>query len=270
MEKSINKSTKLKHRFTRMLLRSSCTATIAATEAGGAQTRPSSAALHRRVAPVVHVSINCGARRSVEASEPLIPLPTRKEEEKETNAQRRKIDLERNKSSGRLVEKKKSLFDAYEFTSSSSMDSEDDELDLFSSDGGDEKETATLLSSKSFSSDSSEFYRRSRKNKSRNTRSKVMKSTRWPPRRQEKHSGELRPLISAEKEEKAGFAVVKRSTDPYSDFRSSMVEMIVERGMSKPRDLERLLDSYLTLNSLRHHEFILEAFADICEAMFGK
>ncbi|KAG6466502.1 hypothetical protein ZIOFF_075692 [Zingiber officinale] len=180
----------------------------------------------------------------------------------ETKRERRKVPFGQRKS----------------FPYSSSSDSlNEDELDLFSSEEEEEDEEesrTTLFSSKSFSSDSSEFYHHSKRTKNKSTSSKSLKSTRRPPRRHAAHSTttELRPLlsISPAKANAGGFPVVKRSTDPYGDFRSSMVEMIVERGMSRARDLEQLLHSYLKLNSSRHRQVILEAFEDICEAMFGK
>ncbi|CAH9071511.1 unnamed protein product [Cuscuta epithymum] len=65
------------------------------------------------------------------------------------------------------------------------------------------------------------------------------------------------------------FAVVKRSSDPYGDFMASMVEMIVEKGIFGGRDLEKLLQCFLSLNSDHHHGIIIEAFSDICEALFS-
>ncbi|MQL93885.1 hypothetical protein Taro_026528 [Colocasia esculenta] len=64
------------------------------------------------------------------------------------------------------------------------------------------------------------------------------------------------------------FAVVKRSEDPYLDFRRSMVEMVVEKGMYEEGDLEELLQCLLSLNSRRHHAAIARAFSDICAALF--
>ncbi|XP_018679779.2 transcription repressor OFP8-like [Musa acuminata AAA Group] len=287
MEKSNNKgsSAKLKHRLTWMLLGSSCTTTTTIAEAAPEpctdfryrSSRPSRATddhRPRRVDPVERVK-------------PFFFLMNKKENDKEKRAliesvspsegkQRTKEASERKKK-----KQKKVLFDAYGFTSSSSLDSENDH-DLFSSyeEEKDEDESGALFSSKSFSTESSEFYHSSRKKKKKNTRRKSMKSTRRPPRRHVKHSQEPQPLVSissSEKETKpeaaayiAGFPVVKRSTDPYGDFRSSMAEMIVERGMSRARDLERLLHAYLHLNSPRHYQAILEAFSDVCEAIFGK
>ncbi|CAL9159436.1 unnamed protein product [Musa hybrid cultivar] len=305
MGKSNNKSSrsssaKFKHRFSRMLLGSSCTTTtMAATTLGQAKLpsatpqrelfpdpdcrrrrkldhhAPFSATNHRlrHVAPVVSISINCGARRFVQTSDPSLPLVNKEEEhdnERKTEAKQRSKRASETKKKIKRAEAKKLLPGAYGFIISSSTDSEN-QLDLLSSDE-EEEESATLLSSNSFSSDSSEFFHNSRK--------KNTKSTRRLARRHAKHSKELRPLVSIASKEReesrerresnAGFAVVKRSSDPYSDFKSSMVEMIVERGMHRARDLERLLDAYLSLNSHRHHQAILEAFADICEAMYGK
>ncbi|WOL14673.1 transcription repressor OFP1-like [Canna indica] len=111
-----------------------------------------------------------------------------------------------------------------------------------SSDCDEEEESGILLSSRSFSSDSSDFYCNSK------------------GRRRKKKK---RPIACRE----AGYAVVKKSSDPYMDFRSSMVEMIVEKQISRARDMEKLLCSYLSLNSPLHHPVILEAFADIWEAV---
>lgn len=65
------------------------------------------------------------------------------------------------------------------------------------------------------------------------------------------------------------FAVVKRSKDPYNDFRTSMVEMIVEKRIFAPRDLENLLQCFLSLNSCNHHKIIVEVFMEIWEALFS-
>lgn len=65
------------------------------------------------------------------------------------------------------------------------------------------------------------------------------------------------------------FAVVKRSSDPYNDFRTSMVEMIVEKQIFSPTDLENLLQCFLSLNSFHHHKIIVEVFTEIWEALFS-
>nr|XP_010916803.1 transcription repressor OFP1 [Elaeis guineensis] len=200
--------------------------------------------------------------------------------------QRKKATAEKkNKFVGK---KKKPPSNGYGFSGSSSIGS-DDEFGFFSSEEGEEEEeeeeeeTWTLFSSKSFSSDSSEFYHRP---SSKKITTKHKKSTRRPPVRRGARYFEdgwdqgikfqpLIPISSKKKPPKAaeartGFAVVKQSTNPYEDFRSSMVEMITEREMKEPEDLERLLHSYLSLNSPCHHPAILEAFADLWEAIFGQ
>ncbi|KAK7385622.1 hypothetical protein VNO78_31357 [Psophocarpus tetragonolobus] len=60
-----------------------------------------------------------------------------------------------------------------------------------------------------------------------------------------------------------GFAVVKSSFDPQSDFRESMVEMIVENNIRASKDLEDLLACYLSLNSSEYHDLIVKAFEQI-------
>ncbi|KAL1563402.1 transcription repressor OFP8 [Salvia divinorum] len=64
-------------------------------------------------------------------------------------------------------------------------------------------------------------------------------------------------------------AVVKRSSDPYTDFRNSMVEMIVEKHIVAAKDLENLLRCFLSLNSYHHHNVIVRAFSEIWEAFFS-
>ena len=59
------------------------------------------------------------------------------------------------------------------------------------------------------------------------------------------------------------FAVVKASTDPPSDFRESMVEMIIENNMHTPEDMQELLECYLSLNSREYHGVIKEVFRGV-------
>lgn len=63
-------------------------------------------------------------------------------------------------------------------------------------------------------------------------------------------------------------AVVKQSEDPRADFRRSMAEMVVEKGIYEAGDLEKLLHCFLSLNSQHHHRAIIAAFADVWEALF--
>ena len=195
----------------------------------------------------------------------------------------------------------------YSWSPSSASSATDDEVAPFSSSdgeaGGEEAETRTLFSSLSLSSDSSEFYRSSTRKSHRSTTARRAPTRRALPR----STGEVapgdafRPLVSVEtrkhrglderkkkgedgvmsvkkpmgaaaeetKTAGAGMAVVKRSRNPYLDFRSSMVEMVVERRIGSVGRMEELLGSYLSLNSPRHHPAILAAFEDVWEAVLG-
>ncbi|KAA8519607.1 hypothetical protein F0562_013948 [Nyssa sinensis] len=59
------------------------------------------------------------------------------------------------------------------------------------------------------------------------------------------------------------FAVVKSSFDPQQDFRDSMLEMITEKGIRQPEQLEELLACYLTLNSEEYHDLIINVFRQV-------
>ncbi|KAL0925963.1 hypothetical protein M5K25_004341 [Dendrobium thyrsiflorum] len=75
----------------------------------------------------------------------------------------------------------------------------------------------------------------------------------------------LSPCLGGEGE---SLAVVKQSEDPRSDFRRSMAEMVVEKGIYEARDLEQLLHCFLSLNSQQHHQAIVDAFTDVWVALF--
>ncbi|XP_020253815.1 transcription repressor OFP8-like [Asparagus officinalis] len=64
-------------------------------------------------------------------------------------------------------------------------------------------------------------------------------------------------------------AVEKESSDPYLDFRDSMLQMIVEKEIYSWDDLKELLHLFLSLNSPRHHPQILQAFAEIWNGVFS-
>ncbi|MBA0770117.1 hypothetical protein Gotri_018790, partial [Gossypium trilobum] len=66
------------------------------------------------------------------------------------------------------------------------------------------------------------------------------------------------------------FAVVKKSEDPYKDFKRSMMEMILEKQLFEDEDLEQLLHCFLSLNSRHHHGTIVQAFAENWEALFSR
>ncbi|XP_028068075.1 transcription repressor OFP7-like [Camellia sinensis] len=63
----------------------------------------------------------------------------------------------------------------------------------------------------------------------------------------------LMPLFAAEGKVKKSFAMVKKSEDPYENFKRSMMEMILEKQMFEARDLE-LLECFFSLNSRSHYQ----------------
>ncbi len=65
---------------------------------------------------------------------------------------------------------------------------------------------------------------------------------------------------------KESVALVKSSYNPYNDFKESMIEMIVEKDIQESRDLEELLQCYLSLNAVEYHALIVEVFTEVwCE-----
>lgn len=66
------------------------------------------------------------------------------------------------------------------------------------------------------------------------------------------------------------YALERESNDPYNDFRESMVEMIMEKKISRAEDLEKLLLCFISLNSPVYHRVILDVFSEICEAFIGR
>ncbi|KAK6288031.1 hypothetical protein POUND7_014210 [Theobroma cacao] len=170
---------------------------------------------------------------------------------------------------------------------------------LFSSESFDEddiydEETETLVSSsRSFSTDSSSEFNANletiretmpaRHKKKRKTK-KLKKAKRYVPKERSMR------FLSSESESPArlssffqrmipctvdgkvreSFAVVKKSEDPYEDFKRSMMEMILEKQMFEEKDLEQLLHCFLSLNSRHHHRVIVQAFSEIWEALFAR
>jgi uncharacterized protein (TIGR01568 family) len=269
-----------------------------------------------RSAPVVQVSIDCGGRRALHGTnQNLAPVPVKGEDENKkkkksngsyhsskksspvspsspatrfyySNQETRRKKIARKP---RKKEIKKWQSNPYGFSTSSSAHS-DMEPGLFSSEG-EEEETQTLFSSKSFSSDSSEVYQCTNKQKTLHVQPKKAVES---PKRNAKRDIEANkhPISLSSKDTKvpetgvisftdvstgtgtgtgtgSGRAVVKRSCNPYMDFRSSMVEMIVEQKVISAKEMERLLQSYLALNATHHHPVIVRAFEDICEAIFS-
>ncbi|KAK4380370.1 hypothetical protein RND71_002232 [Anisodus tanguticus] len=58
-------------------------------------------------------------------------------------------------------------------------------------------------------------------------------------------------------------AAVINSDDPFQDFKKSMLQMIFEKEIYSPEDLEELLNCFLHLNSPSHHYIIIQAFMEI-------
>lgn len=75
--------------------------------------------------------------------------------------------------------------------------------------------------------------------------------------------------FSSDSSKAESFAVVKKSDDPYEDFRTSMVEMIVERQIFAAADLQQLLQCFLSLNSRQHHRVIVQVFLEIYATLFS-
>ncbi|KAJ0031165.1 hypothetical protein Pint_13174 [Pistacia integerrima] len=103
---------------------------------------------------------------------------------------------------------------------------------------------------------------------SRHQRSRRKKRGTRRQRAASKSNDQIGMLPLSEGKVKDSFAVVKSSSDPYNDFRTSMVEMIVEKHIFAAKDLEQLLQCFLSLNSYHHHRIILEVFTEIWEALF--
>ncbi|XP_019176292.1 PREDICTED: transcription repressor OFP6-like [Ipomoea nil] len=66
-----------------------------------------------------------------------------------------------------------------------------------------------------------------------------------------------------------GVAVEKDSSDPYLDFRQSMLQMILERNIYSKDDLKVLLNCFLQLNSPYYHGIIVRAFTEIWYGIFS-
>lgn len=72
-----------------------------------------------------------------------------------------------------------------------------------------------------------------------------------------------RKEIVEETPELDSFAVIKSSLDPKQDFRDSMIEMIMEKQISQPQEMEELLACYLTLNADEYHDLIIKVFRQV-------
>ncbi|EXB59123.1 hypothetical protein L484_014618 [Morus notabilis] len=170
------------------------------------------------------------------------------------------------------------------------------ESGLFSSDGFDDdvddEEIETLVStSRSFSTDSlgtirelaapnhhptTTTRRNKKKKKKKVAKRRVSESEWWSTTETSSETAAPARLsvfqrlipCSVEGKVRESFAVVKRSEDPYEDFKRSMMEMILEKQMFDDKDLEQLLHCFLSLNSKHHHGAIVRAFIEIWEVLF--
>lgn len=64
-------------------------------------------------------------------------------------------------------------------------------------------------------------------------------------------------------------AMEKSSYDPREDFRESIVEMITANKIYEPKDLRRLLNCYVSMNSEEYRGTILEVFHEVCTDLFS-
>lgn len=87
--------------------------------------------------------------------------------------------------------------------------------------------------------------------------------------RQEAKSGEM---IRRKRREETKFVVMmameKASYDPREDFRESIEQMIVANRIREAKDLRRLLNYYVKMNSEECRGVILEVFHDVCSDLF--
>ncbi|GMH03296.1 hypothetical protein Nepgr_005135 [Nepenthes gracilis] len=134
--------------------------------------------------------------------------------------------------------------------------------DWFSSD--DEREDENLFSSKSVSFSS--YWSVSLNSDSEPSRPPIRLRNR---RKMASKDNPEMGLLPLQGKMKGCFAVAKSSSDPHRDFRTSMVEMIIERQLFGAQELEQLLQCFLSLNSAHHHSVIVEVFTEIWETLFS-
>ncbi|KAK8511651.1 hypothetical protein V6N13_024277 [Hibiscus sabdariffa] len=113
-------------------------------------------------------------------------------------------------------------------------------------------ETETLFYSRNLSSDSSESFTGRQHHRRRSDRKRCSNGRQ---RRHKNRSIDMGADNVDNKNEKnkvkESFAVVKRSSDPYNDFRTSMVEMIIERLIfCAEEDFTEIWETYSRINQL--------------------
>uniref|UniRef100_A0A0A9FS19 Transcription repressor n=1 Tax=Arundo donax TaxID=35708 RepID=A0A0A9FS19_ARUDO len=285
---------RLRQRLAQILLHSSCATTSATAFVGLAKTNAAAAAItnvasrqeppapaklnggcHRRrrrrsSRALVHISIDCSVGAAA-----LLPAPVPAKKDVTAVRSRRSELIKSNGNRPRPL--------SHGWSSSTDTDGE---VGPFSSDDGGERRRAeadtrssTLFSSLSFSSDStSDFYNttgtgtRSRRHKKSPRRAPARGADEFRPSSVPaacKHKKETKKTKDGAVAAGGSMAVVKRSHNPYADFRRSMMEMVAGRGICGADELSELLVWYLSLNSPRHHPAILAAFEDVWEAVLG-
>jgi uncharacterized protein (TIGR01568 family) len=241
---------RLTRRLAHFLVRSSCASTnnnpSAAVNARQEPTTPAG-----RRGSSVHISSDC----SVGAAAALRPSPTHPVAPAKAGGAKY-VTRRRSKKGGDDNRELRASSYYHGWSSSSTSTDGDGEADTTA-------RSSALFSSRSrsFSTDSSttDFYNNaatgSSKRRNNNRRIVREKPTSSKSKHQQQHHNNDKNRGAA--------AVVKRSHDPYADFRSSMAEMIAVRRVRGADALTELLAWYLCLNSPRHHPVILSAFRDI-------
>ena len=57
--------------------------------------------------------------------------------------------------------------------------------------------------------------------------------------------------------------------DPREEFRRSIAEVITAKRMAEPAELRALLNCYVSVNAREHRAAILQAFHEVCSALFS-
>ncbi|TKY75143.1 Transcription repressor OFP8 [Spatholobus suberectus] len=138
----------------------------------------------------------------------------------------------------------------------------------FLKDNIEEEESETLISRLTSSSDEEKDLSGNRQSSVKKVRSVRFRSSDKRRGSEVKKTSTAATRNSVEGKVKESFAVVKKSKDPYEDFKKSMMEMITEMEMSEAEDLEQLLQCFLALNSRSYHAVIVRAFLEIWQQMF--
>jgi uncharacterized protein (TIGR01568 family) len=61
----------------------------------------------------------------------------------------------------------------------------------------------------------------------------------------------------------------RRTHEPREEFRRSIAEVIAAKRMAEPAELRALLNCYVSVNAREHRAAILQAFHEVCSALFS-